>query len=165
MAVQGGLLGDAAAPDMQGAVWTEWGQGAGAPGAACGKLGQPVPRPRGQAAAGEGLQVGTRPNRWRSSGAPGGSRKGDGTRAGREKGLGLDSTAAPVARGPGEGQPSSPLCLTLPTLGCTRAPGRWVGGGPVAAELCFPVAPHPGARALLEPPLGEGLRAGPTPHA
>lgn len=117
----------------------------------------------GWAPAGEGRQVGTRPDRWRSSGAPGGSRKGDGTRARREKGLGLDSTAAPAAGGPGEGQPSRPLCLTLPTLGCTRALGRRVGGGLAAPELCFPVAPHLGAHAFLELPLGGGLRAGPPP--
>lgn len=84
-------------------------------------------------------------------------------RARREKGLGLDSTAAPAAGGPGEGQPSRPLCLTLPTLGCTRALGRRVGGGPAAPELCFPVAPHLGAHAFLELPLGGGLRAGPPP--
>lgn len=60
--------------------------------------------------------------------------------------------------------PPSPLwSLTLPTLGSTQASGRLVWVVRWLSEPCFPAAPHLGACALLEPPLGGGLRAGPLP--
>ena len=64
--------------------------------------------------------------------------------------------------------PPTPLwSLMLPTQGGTQAgtqaPGRLVGVVRWSSEPCFPAAPHLGACALLEPPLGGGLRAGPLP--
>lgn len=59
--------------------------------------------------------------------------------------------------------PSPLWSITLPTWAAPRPQASWWEVVRWRSEPCFLAAPHPGARALREPLLGGGLRAGPLP--